>query len=258
MKRLGFALFVMTLSASPSWAAGLKLSMRDGLVSLDAQDVTVRQILTEWARVGKTRIINVERITGGPITLQFDDIPERQALDIILRAIPGYMAVPRATQIADASLYDSILIMATTTAVAPLRPQQPNAGFRMPGGMPGGQGGTVTQLRPHRRAAGARHVVRATEFCRSDGRPRDCGGRCRGSRSRPGLHSGLTTCFGPADAARRPANQNPQPAQGAPGAGAPTNPLNAPVGTPQPSLTPPPPVEQPPPPPRARPPQADR
>ena len=129
MKRLVFALLVMTLSASPSWAAGLKLSMHDGLVSLDAQDVTVRQILTEWARVGKTRIINVERITGGPITLQFDDTPERQALDIILRSIPGYMAVPRATQIADASLYDSILIMATTTAVAPLRPQQPNAGL---------------------------------------------------------------------------------------------------------------------------------
>ena len=51
------------------------LSIRDGLVSLDAQDVTVRQILTEWARVGKTRIVNVERITGGPITLKLDARP---------------------------------------------------------------------------------------------------------------------------------------------------------------------------------------
>ena len=35
------------------------------------------------------------------------------------------MALPRETPVADASLYDRILIMATTTAVAPLRPQQP-------------------------------------------------------------------------------------------------------------------------------------
>ena len=39
----------------------------------------------------------------------------------------------------------------------------------------------------------------------------------------------------------------PQPAQTAPGAGAPTNPWNAPIGTPQPSLAPPAPVEQAPP-----------
>ena len=99
MKRLVFALLVMTGSASPAGAAGLTLSMHDGLVSIDAQDVTVRQILTEWARVGKTRIVNVERITGGPITLKFDGVPEKQALDIILRSIPGYMALPRATRL---------------------------------------------------------------------------------------------------------------------------------------------------------------
>src|SRR5688500_14771951 len=138
MKRLVFALFVLTASATPSWAAGLTLTIRDGLVSLDAQDVTVRQILTEWARVGKTRIINVERITGGPITVKIDAMPERQALDIILRTIPGYMALPRETPVADASLYDRILIMATTTAVAPTRPPQPSPGFPgMQGGIPG-------------------------------------------------------------------------------------------------------------------------
>ena len=40
------------------------LSIHDGRVTLDAQDVTVRQILTEWARVGKTRIVNGERISA--------------------------------------------------------------------------------------------------------------------------------------------------------------------------------------------------
>ena len=130
---------MLICSASPAWAASLTLSMHDGLVSIDAQDVTVRQILTEWARVGKTEIKDGERITGGPITLKFDNVPEKQALDIILRSIPGYMALPRATPVADASLYERILIMATTTAVAAARPPSQ-------GGMPGGP--NVTQLRP--------------------------------------------------------------------------------------------------------------
>src|SRR5688500_261493 len=101
MKRLLFTLCLLIASASPSWAGGLTLSIHDGLVSIDAQDVTVRQILTEWARVGKTQIINVERIAGGPITLKLDALPEKQALDIVLRAIPGYIALPREAHVAD-------------------------------------------------------------------------------------------------------------------------------------------------------------
>jgi len=104
MKRLVFALFLLACSTSSVSAAGVTLSIQDGLVTLDAQDVSVRQILTEWARVGKTQIINVERITGGPITLKLEQIPERQALDIILRTIPGYMAMPRVAFVANASM----------------------------------------------------------------------------------------------------------------------------------------------------------
>ena len=94
MKRVIFGLLALTLVtgwASPGWAAGLKLTIRDGRVSLDAQDVTIRQILTEWARVGKTRIVNLERVTSAPVTLKFDGLPEDQALDIILRTLPGYL-----------------------------------------------------------------------------------------------------------------------------------------------------------------------
>jgi hypothetical protein len=118
MKRVAFALLLVSLAASPSRAAGLKLTIRDGKVSIDAQDVTIRQILTEWARVGKTSILNLDRVTSGPMTLKFDEVPEAQALDIILRTVPGYMAAQRAAVVPDASIYDRILIMATTTAVA--------------------------------------------------------------------------------------------------------------------------------------------
>jgi hypothetical protein len=145
MKRLVFGLCLMMLAAPPAAAAGLQMSIRNGRVTLDAQDVTVRQILTEWARIGKTQIVNAERISGGPVTLKLQDVPEKQALDIILRTVPGYMARPRETFVADASIYDRILVMATTAAVAAGRPQTPAAFPGMQGTQPGPN---FTQLRP--------------------------------------------------------------------------------------------------------------
>lgn len=139
MRRVAFGLLVVALSASPLRAAGLKLTIGNGHVSIDAQDVTIRQILTEWARLGKTRIVNLEGVASGPITLKLENVPESEALDIILRAIPGYMAAPRSTYLANASVYDRILIMTTASAVSNVRPA-PGQTFQQPP--------NVTQLRP--------------------------------------------------------------------------------------------------------------
>jgi len=87
-------------------------------VTLVAKDATLRQILTEWARVGKLKIVNLERIPGGPLTLELRDVPEGEALDILLRSLSGYIVAPRATQLADASVYDSISVMPTIATPA--------------------------------------------------------------------------------------------------------------------------------------------
>lgn len=259
MKRLVFALFVLTWSATPSAAAGLKLSMQNGLVSLDAQDVTVRQILAEWARIGKTRIINVERVTGGPISLKFDDIPEKQALDTVLRAIPGYMALPRTTPVANASLYDRILIMATTTVVAAPRPQQPAQGFTgqpgFPGMYSGVQGGAnVTQLRPPPLSPGM--LPEPDDAADQMDDPAIAAAAAAGLIAIPAFNPGAPAISAPLMPPGGVAQ--PRAAPTAPGVGAPTNPWNAPIGTAQPSLAPPPPAVQAPPTSRVRPPQADR
>lgn len=260
MKRLAFAVLLLTWSASAASAAGLTLSMRNGLVSLDAQDVTVRQILTEWERIGKTRIINAERVTGAPVTLKFDAVPEKQALDIVLRSIPGYMALPRATLISDASLYERILIMATTTAVAAPRPQpaagfpgQP-PGFPVPfGGFPGGA--NVTQLRPNPAQLAPGMLPEQMNADQMDD-PAIAAAAAAGLipvsalNPQPGAGAAPLTAPGAAPQSR--------PGTVPPGAGAPTNPWNAPVGTAQPSLAPPAPAPQAPPGSRVRPPQADR
>jgi hypothetical protein len=102
------------LLAASSAFAEVQLSIQNGRVSLVAKDATVRQILMEWARIGQTKILNVERIPGGPVTLELVDVPEEQALDVLLRSISGYMAAPRAMAAANLSQFDRIVVMPTT------------------------------------------------------------------------------------------------------------------------------------------------
>ena len=93
-KTIAGGALLLVLAASTA-SAEVQLSIRDGRVTLVATNATVRQILTEWARIGQTKIVNVERIPGGPLTLQFTNVPEQEALDILLRSVTGYMAAPR-------------------------------------------------------------------------------------------------------------------------------------------------------------------
>jgi hypothetical protein len=112
---------VLTLTAALSLGpvasarADVQIAMRDGRVTLSAAGATIREILAAWSKVGQTRIVNAERVSGGPVTLQLQDIPEEQALEIILRSVSGYLAAPRANAIANASRYDRIFVMPTST-----------------------------------------------------------------------------------------------------------------------------------------------
>lgn len=113
-------------AVSTAWA-DVQLTMQNGRVSLVAKDATVRQILTEWARVGHTKIVNMERVPGGPVTLQLIDVPESQALDVLLRTLSGYITAPRAVEAADLSLFDRIIIMPTLAAARPAPTSAPPA-----------------------------------------------------------------------------------------------------------------------------------
>jgi hypothetical protein len=101
------------LAFAPAARADVQLSLRNGRITIVAKDATVRQILTEWARVGKTTVVNLERIPGGPLTLELRDVPEGQALDILLRTLSGYIVSPRVTAASDVSMFDSISVMPT-------------------------------------------------------------------------------------------------------------------------------------------------
>ena len=135
---------ISTLALTVAFAlpaeAQLKLPISNGRVTLDAVNVPARQILAEWARIGGTKIVGGDKVTGAPLTLKFADMPENQALDIILRNVAGFMAAPRlASATPGASTYDRILIMATSSAPATPPPtnarsgQAPGFGNRMNG-----------------------------------------------------------------------------------------------------------------------------
>jgi hypothetical protein len=128
---------LLTTAALPAQSERkLEISFQDGAVTLVASNVTVREILNEWARKGGTRILNGERIQGGPVTLQFDGLPERMVMDSLLRSAAGYVLGPRVAGQAGSSQFGIISILPTTTSVAgpsygapapaPMRPNPDN------------------------------------------------------------------------------------------------------------------------------------
>src|SRR6185503_18743577 len=131
--------------------APLELHISNGRVTLHAQNVPVRTILAEWSKVGGTRILNGEGVAGAPLTLDLQSVPERQALDIILRGVSGYVLAARqpgspafdanGLVLAGASIYDRIMILPTSAAprnpppavagttpgiIRPVAPRQPD------------------------------------------------------------------------------------------------------------------------------------
>lgn len=138
MKPLRLALLVAALAVPlPASAGELALSFHDGRVTLKAAGVSLRQILVEWARLGQVRVVGLEKLTGAPVTLELTDVPEKQALEILLRSVAGYVAAPRRVSAsAAASRFDRLILLPTSIAsAAPLAAPRP-AAFTPPAPFP--------------------------------------------------------------------------------------------------------------------------
>src|SRR5919197_191944 len=135
MKAVSIAIVALLLG-SPAAFAEVHVTMDNGRVTIVAKDATVRQILTEWARLGQTKGWNVEKIPGAPLTLELSTMPEEEALDVLLRAVSGYLAAPRAAAVANLSRFDRIVVMPTSVAprpaVASASPATPSPAYPQP------------------------------------------------------------------------------------------------------------------------------
>lgn len=139
--RLALATVLISGCASFAAAGDLKLSLSNGRVTLIAQDVPLRQILDEWARVGQTTIVNADKLNGPPMTLQLVDRPEREVLDLLLRSASGYIAAPRSASLDGASVFEKVMILpvsrgpvgvAANTPPTPFSNNRPAMNMAMP------------------------------------------------------------------------------------------------------------------------------
>ncbi|MGE0041284.1 MAG: hypothetical protein AB7H88_17115 [Vicinamibacterales bacterium] len=118
MRRTLSCLVAALLLAAPAGAQQVTLHIQNGLVDLEAKAAPLRAILTEWGTVGGTRVVGADRVSGAPLTLTLEGVPEREALAIILRNVAGYMAAPRPGGAAagGSSMYDRIIVLASSAA----------------------------------------------------------------------------------------------------------------------------------------------
>ena len=113
--RTAFAFAAIFLGvAATSSAQAVSLQFNDGRVTLTAQNAPIRTILVEWARLGGTRIVNGDRLGGAPVTLELTDVPERAALDVLLRSAAGYVVTAR-QEPGGPSTLGGVIILATTS-----------------------------------------------------------------------------------------------------------------------------------------------
>jgi hypothetical protein len=130
LQRLAIVAVVLAWAA-PAAAQSVTLEFKeDGRVSLMTQNAPVSAVLAEWASRGKATIVNGERVPGPPVTLELVDVPEQQALDILLRTASGYLMAARETPAPGVSRFDRIYIVPTsrvTTTASVLPPPPPVA-----------------------------------------------------------------------------------------------------------------------------------
>jgi hypothetical protein len=120
MLKRAAALLVATLAAVPvvvSAADDISLTIQNGRVTVTARDAAISDVLQAWSRAGGTTIVNGDQLRGTRVTVQLVDVPEEQALDVILRQTGGYIARKRATPVTSGSGFDRVVIMARSSAV---------------------------------------------------------------------------------------------------------------------------------------------
>jgi hypothetical protein len=135
-ERLTSMLAILLLSLSCVDAGHpVNVVLNNGRVSFAATAATARDILRAWACAGNVDIVNIDKVSGPELTLSLDDVPEEQALDMLLRANGGYLARRRANASSSvgSSQFDRIVVLQATapanqiaTSPAPATPTGPS------------------------------------------------------------------------------------------------------------------------------------
>ena len=124
-RRLTFWSLAFAIALYPAIAGAqtphVSLVLDERGVTLDARDATLREVLSEWERVGGMKVLNAEVLGERRVTLQLNAVAEREALDIVLRDLAGYVLGLRAAS-ANALSEFGTLVLAVAGGQAPRGP----------------------------------------------------------------------------------------------------------------------------------------
>ena len=102
-------------------AAAQKLSLRidKGLVTLDAENVTVDEVLARWIDTTGLNVVSKNGVGSDvPVSLHLEGVPEREALATVLRDLSGYIMGERRDPVTGIVTIDRLLILPQSAAQA--------------------------------------------------------------------------------------------------------------------------------------------
>ncbi|MXY17542.1 MAG: hypothetical protein F4Y57_11245 [Acidobacteria bacterium] len=147
------------LAAVPAAGQAPDVSFAAGRVTIAAHETPLAAILGAWDRHGGSQFVGAGRLPDQPVSVQLVDVPEREALRVLLRSAAGYVALPKAASQPGVSAYDRVVIMAAPAAAAARRP--PAAG-------PESAAGAGGRLRPADPSGGASAAMDLDELDESE------------------------------------------------------------------------------------------
>lgn len=117
---IGVAALVV-FSPRAALAQQVELSFEAGRVTLAARDATIREVLDLWARRGHVTVVNAELAGEARVSLQLDEVLERQALEAVLGGVAGYVIVERGPDSTGPAVFDRVFVVAQGGSKAVLR-----------------------------------------------------------------------------------------------------------------------------------------
>jgi hypothetical protein len=121
-----------------------------GLVTLKAQNVTVRDVLAEWARQCRCFIVNAQNLQGGPIAIPmlFERAPQQRVLESLLRQAAGYVLTPQRPGANSLSSFETIYIVAVSNPAPTAYSAPPPAAAMLPPPTPGSPDDEIPPVTP--------------------------------------------------------------------------------------------------------------
>jgi hypothetical protein len=119
------------LAAGNAAAQKLALQIEQGMVTLEAENVTVDEVLARWSQ---TTGLNVVSKSGQgsdiPVSLHLDKVPEPEALRMLLRDLSGYIMGERRDPLTGLVTIDRLMILPQSAAVQPATAAAPPRGLQ--------------------------------------------------------------------------------------------------------------------------------